>query len=187
MAVAAVPAAASEKEESRYGGFGGPEVRVSSVDGSAMILPGGRGGFIFKWGIHGLALGGGGYGLATERMYTPAGQQKPMRLEFAYGGPIVDYIFTPVDFFSISASLMTGFAVFGLYYESSTQGPAADGFHQSVFCLEPALNLDFKVASFMKIGLSGAWRFFTGFHARGLDANSLAGPSGGVIIKFGKF
>jgi hypothetical protein len=49
--------------EIESGGFGGPVLKVTSINGENAVMIGGRGGWIIN---HSLVLGGGGYGLVTE-------------------------------------------------------------------------------------------------------------------------
>lgn len=49
--------------EIENGGFGGPVVKVTSINGESAVFVGGRGGWIIN---HTFVLGGAGYGLVTN-------------------------------------------------------------------------------------------------------------------------
>lgn len=49
--------------EVSHGGFGGPAVKFTSVNGDFGIMVGGRGGWIID---HTFVIGGGGYGLLND-------------------------------------------------------------------------------------------------------------------------
>ncbi|KPK81198.1 MAG: hypothetical protein AMS25_07250 [Gemmatimonas sp. SM23_52] len=62
------------------GGFGGPVVKFSEVDGDFAVFVGARGGWIIN---HMFVLGAGGYGLVNE---IDIGFPGPRDIEFGYGG-----------------------------------------------------------------------------------------------------
>jgi len=63
------------------GGFGGPVVKLTQVNGEFGVLVGGRGGWIIN---HVFVLGGGGYGLVNDAWVR--GLVPEPRLQFGYGG-----------------------------------------------------------------------------------------------------
>ncbi len=67
ICLVAFPAFAQEetliKGDVESGGFGGPVVKMTSLNGQDGILVGGRGGWILN---HSFIIGGGGYGLANN-------------------------------------------------------------------------------------------------------------------------
>lgn len=73
------------KSEGERGGFGGPVIKFTSVNGQAAILVGGRGGWIFD---HSLAIGGGAYTVVNE-IDAPKDAlplEGPLDIEFGYLG-----------------------------------------------------------------------------------------------------
>ncbi|RPH38121.1 hypothetical protein EHM92_00845, partial [bacterium] len=80
------------------GGYGGPVVKFTNVKGEFAVMAGGYGGWLIN---HSFMLGGGGYGLVTHHyLDVPAGlflgNPPAGRMEFNYGGGILEFIFSPM-------------------------------------------------------------------------------------------
>ena len=55
------------------------------------------------------------------------------------------------------------------------------------FVVEPAVNLEFNVTQFFRIGLEAKYRYVNGLQLINTNANMLNGWSGGLNFKVGKF
>lgn len=93
--------------EGENGGFGGPVVKFTSVNGQAAVMFGGRGGWIID---HSLLLGGGAYSVASE-VDAPAGVlplEGPLDVEFGYIGFEIEYVVRPMTLWHYSYYLFLG-------------------------------------------------------------------------------
>ena len=151
------------------GGFGAPVVKFSDVGGDFAVFVGGRGGWIIN---HTFVLGGGGYGLASNLGEFPFERE----IEFGYGGLELEYInrSNKVVHFSIY-TLIGGGGVVLLFDRTD-----------SVFVLEPAINLMFNVTKFFRIGAGGGYRLVAGAD-QDLSNGDLSAPVGVLTLKFGSF
>jgi hypothetical protein len=166
LATASLSAAQEEtllRSELESGGFGGPVVKFSDVGGEFAVFAGGRGGWIIN---HTFVLGGGGYGVANNlgELEFPFERE----IEFGYGGLELEYINRSNNLvhFSIYTLIGAGGVTF-LFGNTDT-----------VFVLEPAINLMLNVTEFFRIGAGGGFR---------LSNDDLSAPFGALTFKFGSF
>jgi hypothetical protein len=173
------------------GGYGAPVVKFTSVKGEFAVMVGGYGGWLIN---HAFMLGGGGYGLVTRHDLEPAagtvGLPEDHRIEFGYGGGILEFIFSPMAVVHATVSLLIGggtVSVRGydvlftdwLYgYESTRDG---------VFVLEPSVNAEVNITSFFRVNAGASYRFVNGVSMYGLKNADLSGASVNLALKFGKF
>ncbi len=164
------------------GGFGGPVVKFSPVNNVTSVFVGGRGGWIVN---HSFILGGGGYGLASNvdaRGLHVNGQQA--KLTFGYGGVEMEYVAMPNKLVHYSAMLLIGGGGVGyrdsLYMDQSSEAKA-------VFVLEPALQVDLNVTTFMRVSIGASYRYVSGTGLAGTSAADLSGPAALLTFRFGKF
>jgi hypothetical protein len=170
--------------EIEHGGFGGPEMRVSSVLGSGAVFVGGRGGWIID---HRLIIGGAGYGLASS-VHAPSAVQPAAGyydLQFGYGGLFLEWVVAPRRVWHFSVSSLFGAG--GLKYASHDLAPPSTYQTSAVFVWEPALLLELNVVSFMRLDLGASYRLVQGTELAGLGNSDVGGPSGVVALKFGSF
>jgi hypothetical protein len=168
----------------RHGGWGAPVMHVSSVRDRAAVLVGGRGG----WLLDGrLTLGGGGMGLASE-IAAPAAAQVPgeRRLDLAmgYGGGWIEYTFSPLRLVHVSVGALVGGGGVSLKFRhGGSYGSGSDGF----FVAEPTVAAELNLARLVRLDLGVAYRWIVGADMPGLSSSDVAGVSGVVALKFGKF
>lgn len=169
--------------EIEHGGFGGPEMRFSSVLGSGAVFVGARGGWIIN---HRFIIGGAGYGLAS-RIGAPSSAQPGIGrydLSFGYGGPCFEYVVAPGRLWHLS--VLSLFGAGGLQYVSRELAPPSPR-TSAVFVWEPALLLEVNVVSFLRIDLGASYRLVSGAELTGLGNSDVGGPAGVLALKFGKF
>jgi hypothetical protein len=168
------------------GGFGGPVVKYTQINGEPGVLVGGRGGWIIN---HTFVLGGGGYGLVNdinaENTYWGI---KPY-INFGYGGVELEYI--------IHSDELTHFSVYsligggGVTYRSKLWDDWEDWEDQfgtdAFFVFEPAANVEVNIISFFRINFGVSYRFISGLYFDDLKNSDFAGPSATLTLKFGKF
>lgn len=155
------------------GGFGGPVVKFSEVDGDFAVFVGGRGGWIIN---HTLVLGLGGYGLVNDVdiIEFPSARD----IEFGYGGFELEYINSSNSLIHFTAYLLIGGG--GL----STSLP---GDEEAVFVLEPAANVELNVTPYFRLCVGGGYRYVTGINIPIFDDRDLSAAVGVMTFKFGAF
>lgn len=181
-----LPAFAQEEEtliggDIESGGFGGPVIKVTSINGETGILVGGRGGWIIN---HSFIIGGGGYGLANNvNAKTPSifGERY---LNFGYGGVELEYI--PASNELIHASFMTLIGAGGVGYRDADFNMRNNS-SNSFFVLEPQANMTLNVTQYFRISAGFSYRYITGAETAASTNKDLSGPSGILTFHFGKF
>ena len=186
-----VPVRAAAQEAStllggdvRHGGFGGPVVKFTEINGEFGVLVGGRGGWIIN---DSFVIGAGGYGLANEDHFDGHvdGQGDQEGLVMGYGGLELEYINRPLEVAHVSLSVLVGAG--GAAWDPLGWGP---DWHQDVdafFITEPALNIVVNVTKHLRIGFGASYRFVGDVELPGLDNKDISGPAGLVTLKLGGF
>lgn len=172
------------------GGYGGPSVRFTQIDGEFSVMSGGEGAWIIN---HRYVLGGGGFGLANPGTITEAdatGDPITGKLEMGYGGGMVGVIIKSDALVHAAVDVLIGGG--GM----TTSGIAGD---DVFFVVEPAAHAMLNVTSFFRFGVGVSYRFTRGAGYGGLedpdkdpvygrlDDSALSGPSWGFVAKFGSF
>jgi hypothetical protein len=196
LVLAASPAQTQEQtlidEDFESGGYGGPVVKLTTVDDNFAVMVGGYGGWLIN---HTFMIGGGGYGLVTRHRPDPAarsfyGIPDPGRIEFAYGGGMLEVILRPATLMHSSISLLVGGGHIAYLREGDNDmdmdeipGRQKD----AVFVLEPSVNAELNVTTFFRINAGASYRFVSGISIRGLKNSDVSGASINLTFKFGKF
>lgn len=164
-----------------HGAYGGPSLKVTSLAGDGAMFVGGEGGWIIG---HQLVLGGGGYASVTD-VVSPQSLQ-PARgnahLSMGYGGFRFGGIVRPRRL----THLVFGVLVGGGGASSTTR----DGFFRQsdgFFVVEPDLAAEVNLATHVRIGIGGSYRFVGGTDVSGFTSTRLSGPAAGLTLRFGKF
>jgi hypothetical protein len=164
--------ASSKKMES--GGYGAPELKFTPMASSLALLMGSQGGWIIN---HRFIFGGAGYGLVNDVTLDRAGR-KPT-VGFGYGG------FRP--------GLILGEKEDTLHFTSGVIIGAAgtsvgDGGQTSVtWVVEPDVGVDAALTRWLRVGISGSYRFVGAADEAKLRFAQLSGPAAGIQFKFGSF
>jgi len=170
-----------------HGGFGGPVVKLTQINGEFGVLVGGRGGWIIN---HTFVIGGGGYGLANNIELDGLGFKN--RLNLGYGGFEMEYILNSDALLHLSVQLLLG----GGSVTYSRWNSAEEGWwdwdkHEfpanTFFIAEPGVNLMVNIAKFFRLGFGGSYRFISGIESDFVTNNDIAGFSGVITFKFGSF
>ena len=176
LTLASVPLAANAQEQTlirgeiESGGYGGPVVKLSSINNEFCVLMGGRGGWIIN---HAFIVGGGGYGLATDIFVNGN------KLALGYGGLELGYVIMSDSLVHFTVHSLIGFG--GVSFENY---PASA---DEIFVLEPEATIVLNVTEFFRIAAGASYRFVTGVTASGVSDESLGGFSGMLVFKFGRF
>lgn len=173
--------------EITYGGYGGPRVALSSFNGKNTWLVGGRGGVIFNSSF---AVGGAGYGIANSPQFTNIDDNEVAYLEGGYGGLLLEYILLPNKLVHLSFPVVIGAG--GLLY-SDTRAMDGVDFDKSIiastafFVLEPGVELEINITSFMRFGAGVSYRYTNGMSLPNTPSNSFNALSVNASLKFGSF
>ncbi|HPD65088.1 MAG TPA: hypothetical protein P5050_05965 [Bacteroidia bacterium] len=174
--------------ELKFGGYGSFDMKFTSISNHASLLLGGKGGCILN---HQLVLGGGGWGLSTPVRLVLSdglGHDSTGRLNFGYGGVLFEYMLFPTKAINLSIPLLIGSGSAKLYYrdynlffdnaliESST-----------FFVLEPGIDIQLNLLSFMRFSLGASYRLISGTFLENLDDRDMSGLSINASFKFGYF
>ncbi len=170
------------------GGYGAPVIKFSSVNKSFALFVGGYGGWLIN---HTFMIGGGGYGLVNninfpqgpvlDYYYVPLER----KIQFGYGGLMLEYIgnYEKLVHYSFSVLIGAGGITYGYRdFEYNSDYPV-----NSVFVLEPAVNLEINITTFFRIDCGAGYRLVTGVNMYGLKNADMGGPSLNLAFKFGKF
>jgi hypothetical protein len=173
-----------------HGGFGGPVVKFTQIDEDFAVFTGGRGGWIIN---HRFILGGGGYGVANDIEFDDPNSDKPLYMDFGYGGLEMEYVFSPKKLFHFSVQGLIGAGGLSLDYTKHTDdhwdddGDDDDVESEAVFVAEPGINAIVNVTNFFRVGIGGSYRMVSSVDSKIVSASDLSGPSGHIVLKFGKF
>ncbi len=169
-------------DEVDFGGFGGPVWKLGSINGKAGIFSGGRGGVVIN---HGLVIGGGGYTLISDvktDLNTPE-TGKTLYIEMHYGGLEIEYISRSNRLFHYNLMALLGSGTIKLV----THGPDDEYKNNRFFVIEPGVNAELNVNSWMRAGLGAGYRIIFGTDLPDLTDQDLSGISAVVTFKFGSF
>lgn len=183
--------------EVSHGGFGGPVVKFTRINGQDAVLVGGRGGWVIN---HTFVIGGGGYGLVSDVRPTVPGFFNQDKLMLGYGGLELEFILQSDRVVHLTVPVLIGAGAVG--YRTGYWGDdfdlnlGIDNRFDTFFIIEPGVNLELNVASFFRINAGISYRHVAGVGVptditgtqRPLTSNSeLRGVSWMIGLKFGSF
>lgn len=182
-----------------HGGFGGPVVKVTRINGQDAVLVGGRGGWIIN---HSFVIGGGGYGLVTDVRPSVPGMLGQDKLMLGYGGLELEFILQSDRVVHLTVPILIGAGAVGYrtgYWDDDLNfnfTPGFDNRFDTFFIVEPGIDLELNVVSFFRINAGISYRHVAGVGVptditgapRPLTSNSdLRGVSWKIGFKFGSF
>ena len=168
--------------EIENGGFGGPELKVTSINGETVVFMGGRGGWIMN---HTFSLGGAGYGLVTN-VHSKNADSVHQFIQMGYGGLDLEYIASSNDLLHLSMGLLIGAGSIGF---KNNVDDMFDNHHsmESFFILEPSVHANLNVTRFFRIAGGVSYRYINGVKSSLSTNTDLSGLSGVLTLEFGKF
>jgi len=172
------------------GGYGAPVIKYTQIKGEPAILVGGKGGWIIN---HSFIIGGGGYGLVNniDANNTFAAMLSEPYLNFGYGGLELEYIVQSDQMVHFSVNTLIGAG--GVSYRPSFFDEHRDNWNNwdspsdAFFVFEPGANVELNVIDFFRINAGVSYRLISGVNFDDLKNSDLAGISGVLTFKFGKF
>ena len=166
-----------------HGGFGGPFVAYSQLNGQDAVVVGGRGGWLIN---HSLVIGGGGCGVAND-ISVPEEMQlgSDHRLTLGYGGFWTEYILFPGELIhaSVGALIGGGGVAYAREHGETMSSVASD----SIFVFEPSVAVELNVARVVRLTVFADYRVVADLELPGLDASDVNGFVAGAMLKFGSF
>ncbi|WP_028670790.1 hypothetical protein [Saccharospirillum impatiens] len=166
-----------DMEDARSGGFGGPVVKLGTVNGDNAVMIGGEGGATFTSGAHSLIIGGAGYGLVNELEWDDTGR----KLEMGYAGLLMGYTHQPDRVVHWESKVLLGAGNVSIVDSGGSNDEDAN-FLVSEFSLSGEVN----VTDFLEIGIGGAYRLTSEPLIDNLDAGDISGPSVFISFQFGQ-
>jgi hypothetical protein len=171
-----------------HGGFFGPVVKFSSMNGESAQLVGVHGGWILNLERgHSFVFGGGAYGVVNDVAASGVtGGGEPVLLGVDYGGLEAAYVNRVFRRVHVSAQTLLGMG--GIAYRDGeddvpAEGDQGDGF----FVVEPGLHVTLNVASFLHLGGGVSYRLVHGVRLSGARDSDLSGLAGVVALQLGSF
>ena len=165
--------------ELRHGGFGGPTIKLTQMDGQFSVMMGGRGGWVINESV---VIGGGGYALVNGGSFDDL-TDGAGTLEMAYGGLELGYLHRLGDHVDLSFGLMVGAGSVAWEPDGEMGERTDDGF----FVLEPESGITLSVTRAIRLGLGVSYRLVQGAELFELEGGDLSGIAGVVSLRFGSF
>lgn len=170
-----------------FGGYGGPMVKLTSMNHQLGVLVGGGGGVIIN---HRFAVGGAGFGLVNNVTEESAPAARPY-IDLGYGGVLLQYIHRSDDLIHMTASLLIGGGGASFREDITSAGgegqpeghPSIDGF----FVAEPGVDAEVNITPYFRVAAGGSYRFVSGVEMPGLGNSDISGPGARLQLKFGAF
>ena len=168
------------------GGYGGPVVKFSGIDGKFAAFFGGYGGwFVNKQ----LMIGGGGYGLMGENIKVDeedkvdTGQSdRDLHYTLGYGGLMVEYTMNSDRLVHYMFNTLIGGGGVSQALDNDR-----DFASSRFFVFEPAANVEVNVTDFFRVGAGASLRLIAGANTPGISNRDLSGVAGVLTFKFGYF
>lgn len=179
--------AAFESERVTHGGFFGPVVKFSSMNGEEARLFGVRGGWLLNGERgHTVAFGGGAYGVMNDVAATGITLNgQPVFLGIDYGGLELAYVNRSLRLIHLGIEALVGMG--GIDYRDVEEGVLAGGGGDDFFVVEPGVHATLNVANFLRLGGGVSYRFIDGVSLPGARSDDLSGVSSVVTIQLGSF
>jgi len=160
-----------------FGAYGAPVVRVGQFNGEVAAFAGAQGGLILN---HSLVLGVGGWALIPS---VDVADGVPRRVDFGYGGFLVEYVYPWQKLLHFHASFLVGGG--GLTY--SDLHAWEYNYVDAVFVAEPAVGVELNVAKYLRLAVGAGYRYAADTEFEGLTDDDLRGVSGAAVFKIGVF
>jgi hypothetical protein len=161
----------AQNSDSKATGFGGVSFQNTSFIGNWAIDFGGFGAGYINDNFY---IGGGGFGMSQS--------QNDLDYGMGYGGLMLGYNwFGKEEKSSMNFNVLGGYG--GISNETNDASEEADGF----WVVKPTAEVEFRIFSFMRIGLGGGYRLIIGADLVGVDNNDVSAPFGSISFRFGSF
>lgn len=169
-----------------FSGYGGVYTKYAKIGDANSCLVGGRGGLIINDSFV-MGLAGMGLVYPTERDKISGKEYTGSldRVDFGYGGLLLEYYFHPKELIVFSAGTLIGGGALSFHEKNSDSDNEDNG--DNFFIVEPELNVFVNVTRFCRIGIGVSYRFTAGIRADEFSDKDFRGASAAVMANFGWF
>lgn len=169
-----------------FGGFGGPVVKFSAINGKFAVFPGGRGAAIIN---HQFTFGGAGYGLANYIEAKKPYKQTDIKqyYELGYGGIDLGFFFNPDKLINFYFHTLIGAGSVMYKLHNPNNYSDVDKYTTNFFALEPEAEVVLNVTKWMKVSAGVSYRILGGFEFDGLKNTDFMFPAAHLAFSFGAF
>ncbi len=141
---------------------------------------------------HGLALGFSGKGFFSETYEKSSNKNTTYNYSGGYGGILIEPIIFPKFPVHVSFPILLGGggiarSVLTDYYYPYEYTDMHVENTEAFLIAEPGMEIEFNVARWLRLGLTGSYRFTTLFATSSFETNPMNGFTAGFSLKFGKF
>jgi len=162
-------------DENSYGGFGGPIVEFSKINGTVVGDVGGGGAFT----VNNLFVGG--YGLGNSGAQITLDEQL-YDIHFKHGGFWFGYALKEHHLIHLYSSLRVGWG------KTELKRNDEKFYSDNLFALSPELGLELNVTNWFKVAFSGGYRSISGINdLPQLSNKDFTGMYGMITFRFGGF
>lgn len=171
---------------SSHGGYGTISLQVSSINDRTGILVGGYGGWLIN---HVLMIGLGGYGLANDVIDDHEIPYYAKRMQFGYGGLMLEWIYQPRKLINPAISCLIGGGTASTNDLSRIQLDWGEDYwdNRSFFVLEPCVTLQLNITSYIRSSLGASYRYVSSFDYDSIDQSDVKGFNLRMNLLVGKF
>lgn len=160
---------------SEYGGFGGPIVEFSNINGTTVGDVGGGGGLVIDHFFF------GGYGLGNDAAQVDV-DENTYDIHFRHGGFWLGYSFAQHKAIHAYGSFRIGWG------EASLKQNDVKSFENNLLAIAPELGIEMNITNWFKLGLTGGYRAVSGIDTLPeLTNDDFTGMYGALTFRFGGF
>jgi hypothetical protein len=170
--------------EASHGNYGGPSLKLSSIDGDTAMFVGARGGWVID---HTLVLGLAGYLSINDIQARQRFGNARAIVNFDYWGAFGEYIVATNDVLHVTLDIFGGAGRASYRAEPGTDRSAIPDEHTSVFVGEASINTELNMTKHLRLTLGGGYRYVDGPSLQELSARDLSGFAATATIKVGNF
>lgn len=151
-------------------GFGGLSYVNTTLVGDWTSEVGGLGGGFINENFY---VGGCGFGLSQKK--------EGYEYDMGYGGLMLGYLWGGNSKTSINFYVLGGYG--GISEDANDIKKESDDF----WAVRPAVEVDFHITDWLRIGVGGGYRWVTGSNISSLDNSDLSAPFGSITFRFGNW
>jgi len=161
--------------QNSYGGFGGPIIEFSNINGTLVGDVGGGGAFV----VNNFFLGGYGLGNGDSQVTIT---NELYDINFRHGGFWMGYAFKQYKVIHIYSSFRVGWGQAELLQNDQKF------YSDNLLALAPELGLELNISNWFKVALTGGLRTVSGIQSLPeLGNDDFTGFFGGITFRFGGF
>jgi hypothetical protein len=167
-------------DQTEVGGYIAATIASTEMKDEFALLAGGQVAMVVN---HWMSVGLGGFGTVVDP--EPDDIVGLEKLELAYGGLLLEYIFRPHSVFHVSVPVLVGGGKVWMAgeYTDPESGEESDGF----LVLEPGFNLEFNITRNWRLDFGIGYRHVSGTELADISDEELSGVTGVVTFKLGSF